>query len=798
MPTRVSNDWSLAETRNAGGFSTGVEGGAEMASSQLIPQASPADTGCSAPGLEPLRARQQWVTWRLEDRNGKITKPPYTPGTRQRASSTDPHTWGTYQDAAGDVDQGRAAGVGFVFTADDPYAGLDIDDCRDPGTEQIDAEAWEYVRALDSYTEVSPSGTGVHIIAKACLLEGGVKRGRVEAYDRGRYFTVTGRHVPGTPNTINERPHQLLAARVRILDDDLIGKAGAAKDGDDFMRLFQGDWSGYPSQSEGDLALCCKLCFLSRRDAPAIDRLFRRSGLMRPKWDECHYGDGRTYGEATVRQAIEGTDVRHTFSVITRDKSDQRIAEWPDPPSEEAYAGLAGEVVDLLANYTEADRASILAHFLLSFGNVVGAGPHAVVGDDHHGVNEFFVVAGQSAKARKGGSDNLTRRLLVTADEQWGRDCVKGGLSTGEGLIAAVRDPVEKLDKDGNLKVVDEGVKDKRLLVREPEFARVLTVMAREHATLSQVLRDAWDCRDLRVMTKTAAVATGPHISVMAHITCEELRRKLTDTDMVNGFANRFIWIAARRTRYIAEPEPFTGEAVRKLGALVGAVAVWAGKQGRIGRDPAAVELWGSEYRELTRDRPGLAGAILGRAEAHVLRLSMIYALLDKSTMVRVEHLRSALALWRFSERSVAYIFGDRLGDPTVDTIDEALRVQGEMSRTQIRDLFGRHGRDDEIGRALGVLVSRGRAHCEKRETGGRPTEVWLTDAGGLRSLSSLSSQSLKEGRGDATGTGNGQSNTFRVVCQSCGTGDGRVRSDGWWTCAACGCSQPGQKADTA
>ena len=143
-------------------------------------------------------------------------------------------------------------------------------------------------------------------------------------------------------------------------------------------------------------------------------------------------------------------------------------------------------------------------------------------------------------------------------------------------------------------------------------------------------------------------------------------------------------------------------------------------------RDEQAAELWREIYGDLAADREGLAGSVLGRAEAHVLRHSMLYALWDRSSFVRLEHLVAAVELWAYAERSVEFIFGDATGDPVADAILDALAQNGSLTRTQIRDLFGRHEQSGRIDHALQTLLRRGRARCEPRQTSGRPTEVWL------------------------------------------------------------------------
>lgn len=267
----------------------------------------------------------QWVMWREEARNGRSTKVPYSPRTGRRASVADPTARGTYQEAVKAVQARRADGIGYVFVRGGGLVGVDLDDCRDLGTGAIEPWARKIIMRLNSYTEVSPSGTGVHIYAKGSLPSGGRKRGPIEMYDSGRFFTVTGKPLPGTPSTIESRQAELMALHAEVfgpsakrphngggtrvqatgLDDAaLIEKALRAKNGEAFSRLWRGDWSGYPSQSEADLALCSHLAFWTHGDGAQIDRLYRQSALYRPKWDERHSSDGRTYGELTIAKAL--------------------------------------------------------------------------------------------------------------------------------------------------------------------------------------------------------------------------------------------------------------------------------------------------------------------------------------------------------------------------------------------------------------------------------------------------------------------------------------------------------------
>jgi putative DNA primase/helicase len=260
-----------------------------------------------------LKALPQWVIWRyfwLADRH-QWDKPPLNARTGNAASSTNPKTWGTFDDAMGAYVTGLVDGIGFVIRKENELPGVGLDHCRNPDTGEIDAGALEIVHVLDSYTEVSPSAAGLRIWTKGTIPPGGRKRGGIEMYDSGRYLTVTGHHLPETPRTIASRQAEFEALHAQVfgsrpgsratiaevpthgespqLDDDIIiAKALGARNGEKFARLWSGDPSEYPCHSEADLALCTMLAFWTQ-DAAQVDRLFRRSGLMRAKWERNDY-----------------------------------------------------------------------------------------------------------------------------------------------------------------------------------------------------------------------------------------------------------------------------------------------------------------------------------------------------------------------------------------------------------------------------------------------------------------------------------------------------------------------------
>ena len=197
-------------------------------------------------------------------------------------------------------------------------------------------------------------------------------------------------------------------------------------------------------------------------------------------------------------------------------------AAWSAPPGQAAFHGLAGEAVRLIEEHTEADPFGILGQLLVAFGNALGRGPYFMIDGSRHGTNEFLVLVGESAVARKGTSFNRAKAFLENADPIWLKEHILSGLSSGEGLITPVTDAVWGRDASGEPKLEIAAITDKRLLVVESEFGSTLRVLQREGNRLSALLRLAWDGGDLATMTKKPMRATEPHISVIGHITFDE------------------------------------------------------------------------------------------------------------------------------------------------------------------------------------------------------------------------------------------------------------------------------------
>jgi hypothetical protein len=415
--------------------------------------------------------------------------------------------------------------------------------------------------------------------------------------------------------------------------------------------------------------------------------------------------------------------------------------DYPGPLWPAAFHGLAGEIVRRIEPHTEADSAALLFQFLAAFGNLIGHDHYIVADGARHYLNLYGVLVGRSSKGRKGTSWNHNANLMERVDPEWRQNCISNGLSSGEGLIWAVRDPIEEtkpIREKGRYTgeyetyIANHGEDDKRLLVIESEFANVLKVMTREGNTLSPVIRSAWDCGDLKTIVKNSpAKATGAHISIVGHITQEELCRLLTQTESANGFANRFCWLAVKRSKCLPDGGAIDTVNFDDVVAKLQSTVNFAKDFVEIRRDPEAKMLWHDVYPRLSEAQPGISGAVIGRAEAQVMRLSAIYALLDKSHLICPQHHEAAMALWRYCEQSAKWIFGTSTGDRNADKILRALRhAQAGMTKTEISvEVFNRHASSAEIDEALRLLHGLHMISYQTEATGGAPLHRWFLAA---------------------------------------------------------------------
>jgi hypothetical protein len=427
------------------------------------------------------------------------------------------------------------------------------------------------------------------------------------------------------------------------------------------------------------------------------------------------------YKHAECRRVILECEARITAAYKGQLLQDECVPEarrtdpWP-VLSNAAYQGLVGEFVQAVAPHSEADPVALLLHTLIGAGCLVGRGPHVMVEHAPHHARLNVVFVGDTNE-RKGVACATPRALFCRLDPQWVRSRVKSGLASGEGLVYQVR------DADGD----DLGEPDKRLLVIEEELAGALKAMQRDGNTLSPRLRDAFDHGTMTPLTKRDRLtATDAHICVLAHVTETELLRLLPETERVNGLANRFLFAVVKRAQFLPDGGGVPLTVLDQFGEKFKAVIERARGRGLLERDGEARELWASIYRKIETPLPGMAGKISARAAAKVLRLSMLYSLLDpdeKAPMIRPAHILAALAVYDYSKASVLRVFGDSVGNPVADRLLCAIQG-GPRTDTDLLAVLGFHG-GVRKEHALVLLDRLGRVHAVKISTAGRPIRQW-------------------------------------------------------------------------
>jgi hypothetical protein len=445
------------------------------------------------------------------------------------------------------------------------------------------------------------------------------------------------------------------------------------------------------------------------------------------------------YAFIDPKQAVKNAEVNPM--AVTLD-SQLSTLNSQAPLADPAYTGLAGEIVRALEPYTEADPVALLLSLLVSFGNLLGHGPHFAAEAIRHHLNLYCVLVGPTADSRKGASWCQIRRIFETVDLEWVAWCVRHGLTSGEGLLHTVRDKItirQTAWKDGSPYgsqpvTTDYGEKEKRLMVVEEDFAPALRRLSRRGSTLSFVLRAAWDRGDLHLLTRSRATrASSAHLSIIAHTTPEELLSSLPPSEIAGGFANRFLWACVHRSKCLPDGDPLPAEDVHAFAKRISEAAAAAREVDRISRDKEALALWREIYPGLSQARLGTVGAVLARSAPQVMRLACLYALLDGCDQVTRPHLEAALALWEYCHDSARQLFAQASPPTLPDRLLSALRQSHQgLTRREIAHSAGHHHAAADISAALRSLAAQGLAASRREEGGGgRPAERWFAVAEG-------------------------------------------------------------------
>lgn len=506
---------------------------------------------------DELKVRPQWICWQGKQLdNGKLSKIPVDPKTGQAASTTDSTTWGEFAEALDNHRSGKADGIGFVFTKDDPYFGIDLDGCVNANGKP---ETWfvGIVKLLRTYTEITVSRRGLHIIGRGKLPPGGRRKGQIEMYDEGRSFVMTGDILPKDDfRQIRDRSAEIITLHKQIFGGngqsiktmpqpesppvDIITKAMNAKNGGTFSKLWRGDFSGYPSQSEADQALCNLLAFWTGKDPERMDSLFRQSKLFRPKWNEKHYGDGRTYGQATVENAIKMTSDAYNPE---RTVIEAPLAATPEkiepekgitlPFPDEIMTGAAGEFAAVYSSYLEPARHFFFMAYLVCLGSII-ADRVFLQSEISPQPRLYLLLLGESADDRKSTVITKTVDFYRSVLSDYG---VCWGVGSAEGLQKELE-------------------KRPRLLLAFDEFKSFVSKCQIESSVLLSCVNTLFESDHYESHTqKRSVVLNGVSVSVLAASTIATYERTWDPSFTDIGFNNRLFLVPGKGARRFSFPE---------------------------------------------------------------------------------------------------------------------------------------------------------------------------------------------------------------------------------------------------
>ena len=419
--------------------------------------------------------------------------------------------------------------------------------------------------------------------------------------------------------------------------------------------------------------------------------------------------------------------------------------DFPAPARAEAFYGIAGEVTKIICEGTELMPEAVLSQFLCIVGNMMGHGLHKNQEGRHSTVINLAVV-GSTANGAKGGSLRAVKLLIRNIDSTYSFEKLRGGHNSPEALLAEICDEVTGLGEEGPT-IVEAEIPDKRLVVVEEELTRLFAVNNRNGSGMSEMLRLFYDAPSMVAAPsrRSKLASTCPHVSVLGHVTPEGLKHSMPTVEVFNGLANRFMYIASQRTASIPEPADvdWSREDLNlKVQYLQKVVREFHPNEESITNPEfpfiftaSGKSKWYELYHQYSAQaasKSGMAGAMVARSKATVLRLAMIYAGLDLTQEIQKEHFEAAAALWEYSLASVKWAFGENSGNPNADKIIAALRRAGKkgMTRTEISEVvFNRRESSHNITEALSVLKREKKAGWKPMPNPagkGRKLETWF------------------------------------------------------------------------
>jgi hypothetical protein len=429
-------------------------------------------------------------------------------------------------------------------------------------------------------------------------------------------------------------------------------------------------------------------------------------------WYEDRSGMGQFEdGVDFVRQVADRAEWRR-FTATLLDDDDEPGSDVKDPIGRvdpRAFHGILGRLALETQPETEADPLAVLIHLLVFFGASIGRGPHFVISGTRHRLNLFEALVGVTGSSRKGTAGDVARTTWSMIDPDFERENIIDGLNSGAGLLINIRDASVRRDKNGK-PIADEGVTDKRRAFLEDELGTVLKSGHRENESLLDLLRKFWDGREVvRSNTRDPTRVTEGHVAVVGHCTPDELKFNLSELDKQNGTANRFEYLLCRRSKFL----PKGGDVFDLLSNFLSAElqelreALEFGRAaGQIRRDPSIEPRWEQLYASLNTIPPGRIGAFYVRAPVIVMRRAALFALADRSVLIRECHLDASLAIWEHSVRTLRFIFPEDV-DPLAEKLLAALDVNPEgLTKREILAVFNNHLKAQALDPLLERLFS--------------------------------------------------------------------------------------------
>jgi hypothetical protein len=457
---------------------------------------------------------------------------------------------------------------------------------------------------------------------------------------------------------------------------------------------------------------------------------------------ECHCYDNLVPGEDALGiQVYLAVVLKNSKPVDDEQHEYKRIdaIDFPEAIHRDAFHGIAGEVVSMLCTGSELKPEAVLSQFLCIFGNMLGRAPYKIQ-DGRHGTLINVAIVGNTADGAKGSSYQAVKRLIRAVSPDYCTDNIKGGYNSSEALIGDITDEIDGVNKKGERVILEEGIPDKRLLVVEEEFSRILQIGKRDGVTMSEILRQCFDLPDaLRAPSrKSYLVSTNPFVSIVGHITPEGLKKCMDSVEAFNGFANRFMFVASHRTASIPEPpvidwnEGKAADVVKRLQAIL---KIYCPHPLISSTNPDlefrfsqnAKEKWAQIYHEISRqsaNKYGYASAIIARAKPTIFRLSLIYGALDSTSLIEPKHLDAASALWDYATDSAMWSFAGMSGSKEANEILKYLkRCPDGVSRTLILgNVFRNNLAAAKLTEALSELKCSRLADMKKNGKG----ETWF------------------------------------------------------------------------